>query len=327
MCLFWFGTVLLFFIVYPLKAWNYILPLVPVASILGARVITYLMTTREPLFSGGTRKWNLVARKALVSLAGILILGTATVTQAYAVVHNLVYDRPFVGLREAALWLKENTQPGAGVMTISQGSAQYVLSLYTNIDSYPYGNFRLHTILPGGTMVPGAPLPDPLIQDGTVTYLVHYTSTGGDDPVHMPNKAPKEKKFMEFINKYDSEIRFVFYDTYTDITGNEVVEARLWIYEVGKRLPEPELNVAFDGELLNLTGRGFLIDEFVTVHYGNSLIEKIPTDDAGFFSYSFTPAEIIPGAQLVVFDEAGNRRTALGEKSIYMDKIEERTEP
>ena len=56
----------------------------------------------------------------------------------------------YFGLREAAKWLKANTKPEDGVMTLSKGSAQYAISFYAHRDAYPFGRFRLATILPGG---------------------------------------------------------------------------------------------------------------------------------------------------------------------------------
>jgi hypothetical protein len=220
----------------------------------------------------------------------------------------MVYDRPFVGLREAAHWLEENSPPNAGVMTISHGSAQYVLSLYAKIDSYPFGTFKLHTVLPGGATVPGAPPPEPLIQDGTVTYLVHYISTGGDDPIHIPIRTVTEDDFIKLIQKYDAQTRYIFYDEYIGLDGTVVEEPRLWIYEVGKRLPEPQLEIQVDNGSIHISGSGFLIDSYVNIYYGRTLFEKIPTDKIGSFKDTIkVPDVVLPGVELVVFDEAGNR--------------------
>lgn len=307
LCLVWFGSVLIFFLAYPLKGWNYILPITPAAAILGARGITYLTNFLKPVFSKKSGLENPISWKAIIGVVGIVLLVAVVTSQSYVTVYNMTYDRPFVGLREASFWLRDNIPPEAGVMTISQGSAQYVLSLYSNVDAYPHGNFRLHTILPGGESVPGAPPPDPLIQDGTVTYLVHYISTGGDDPVHILNKKPGEKRFIEFVQKYDSKVRYVFYDEYIDFNGDEISQPRLWIYEVGKRLPEPQVEIKTEGNTITVTGKGFLIDDFVSIYYASVEIDKITTNNEGSFNHSFTLPPIIPGAQLIIFDEAGNR--------------------
>lgn len=308
LCLVWLAVTVVFFQLYPLKGWNYILPLVPVATILAGRSIVSIIAFFRPLISRNTNVKLIYSRKTVAGILGILILTTASYSQAYASLYNMVYDRPFVGLREAAYWLEENAPPGAGVMTISHGSAQYVLSLYAKIDSYPFGTFKLHTVLPGGATIPGAPAPEPLIQDGTVTYLVHYISTGGDDPIHIPIKTVTENDFIKLIQKYNAETRYTFYDEYVGLDGAVKEEPRLWIYEVRKRSPEPQLEIQADNGLVHLSGSGFLIDSYVSIYYGRTLLEKIPTDKMGSFAGTISvPDTVLPGVELAVFDEAGNR--------------------
>ncbi|MFQ5941675.1 MAG: ArnT family glycosyltransferase [Nitrososphaerales archaeon] len=318
LCLIWLAVVVVFFQMYSLKGWNYILPLIPVATILAGRGLISIITFLKPLISRNANIQLLYSRKVIAGMLGILILTTASYSQAYASLYNMAYDRPFVGLREAAYWLEENVPPGAGVMTISHGSAQYVLSLYAKIDSYPFGTFKLHTVLPGGGTVPGAPPPEPLIQDGTVTYLVHYISTGGDDPIHIPIKTPTEDNFISLIKKYDSETLYTFIDEYEALDGTVFQEPRLWIYEVGKRLPEPHLEVQANDGLIQLTGSGFLIDSYVNIYQGRTFIEKVPTDEVGSFTGEIKVSETsLPGEQLIVFDEAGNRVTT----SLKVDQL------
>ena len=66
----------------------------------------------------------------------------------------------YFGLREAARWLKTNTKPDEGVMTLSKGSAQYAISFYAKRDAYPFGRFRLATVIPGGKTLSPRPAPD-----------------------------------------------------------------------------------------------------------------------------------------------------------------------
>jgi uncharacterized membrane protein len=292
LCLIWVATVIVFFQAYPLKGFNYILPLVPVASLLAGRGITSL-----------ARSLN---RKHVFAIGMIVLLIPASYTLSYASLYNIVYDRSFVGLREAAYWLRDNA-PKEGAMTISQGSAQYVLSFYGKIDAYPFGDFQLHTVLPGGGLFQGAPPPDPLIQNGTVTYLVHYVSWGGDDPIHMMNKTQTETRFIELVQKYQGVCLNTVYYSYTDLNGVEHQEARVWIFKVGKRLPNPEVEVSYENASFQVSGAGFLIDSYVNVYYGSSLLEQIITDDMGSFTASIGLQQLIPGAELVFLDPGGNR--------------------
>jgi hypothetical protein len=193
-------------------------------------------------------------------LIGIFLLLSVTYTEIYVSVESLLYDRPFVGLKEASYWIAENGIPNATVMTPSQGSAQYVFSLYGHIDTYPFGNFKLHTLLPNGDLIVGAPPPDPLIQDGTIDYLVHYISNtdAGDDPFHMENKTKLQSKFLDLVRKYDSELRYIYYDKYVTLNGSEVTEPRVWVFEVGKRMPDMSRSVEYNevGYGVNEVGHG-----------------------------------------------------------------------
>jgi hypothetical protein len=307
MCLIWAATVIVFFQAYPLKGFNYILPLVPTASILAGRGLVSLARSLSLLPSLGLRVNPHRRGEAITVMAMILLLAPASYSLGYASLHTIVYDRPFVGLREAAYWLRDNAPPGAAAMTISQGSAQYVLSFYAKIDAYPFGDFRLHTVLPGGGIILGAPPPDPLIQNGTVTYLVHYVSWGGDDPIHMPMKRPIEERFMELIRKYQGKLLHTVYYQFTGLDGTEIREKRVWIYKVGKRLPKPEVEVSLDNTTLHVTGVGFLIDSHVDIYYGGTLLGRFPTDDMGCFTASIRfPQRPVQGAELLVLDPKRN---------------------
>jgi len=314
LCLIWLVVVAVYFQTYPLKGFNYVLPLITAASILAGRGLTSVVELLKQAVSWNPR-FSLHHRgRTLVAVSGILFLIWSSYSLGYTSLYNITYDRDFVGLREAAYWLRDNAPPGSAAMTISQGSAQYVLSLYAKIDSYPFGDFRLHTILPGGAIIAGAPPPEPLIQNGTVRYLVHYVSWGGDDPIHIPVKTPTEQRFIDLILKYQCHLRHVVYYEFTGLDGIKVQEPRVWIYEVGKRLPQPQLEVQLEYTSLRLGGRGFLIDSHVTIYYSGTSLGKFPTDDSGSFNILITlPTKPTYGEQLVVFDDGGNRiSTILG---------------
>ena len=326
-CLVWLAVVLIFFQLHPIKGWNYLLPLVPAATLLAGRSIAPAVMLLKRAFpfnnnNNNNQKYRkpVLFRDIVAGTSAVLLLAVTSYLQIYGTLDNIVYDydRPFVGLREAAYWLEEN-DPDAGVMTISHGSAQYVLSLYAGIDAYPFGSYDLHTVLPGGATVAGAPPPDPLIQNGTVTYLVYYVSPKGgvgDDPIHNPD-TPTEAQFVKLIRKYQSQVRYVFHDRFTGLNGTEVHNPRVLIYEVGKRMPEPHLEARLEGvsgsnnntfSLVHIVGSGFLIDSYVNVYHGRNLLQKIPTDEAGSFDALVrVPSGLLCQERLVVFDEGGNR--------------------
>jgi Dolichyl-phosphate-mannose-protein mannosyltransferase len=326
-CLLWLGIVFAFFQAQPIKGWNYLLPMIPVATILVARAFVLLISFLKPvllpqrLSSRSTRIGAVRTNNDLQSVpvkkmvAGIIIASIFIISSFYQVstsMNIIIHERPFAGLREAAFWLRNNA-PGEGVMTLSQGSAQYVLSLYSNIDAYPFGKYQLHTILPGGTVIQGPPDPDPLIQNGTVKYFVYYVSPSvndaGDDPIHDPG-TPSAAKLIQFIHKYQSNVRHIIYDEYVGLDGKHIKKPRVFIYEVGKRIPEPGIDsVNFDSEAssLDFEGFGFTPNAYVHIYFDRLLLETIPTDYIGSFSAQFNITEsVLCKGKIVVFDDQGN---------------------
>jgi hypothetical protein len=339
LCLLWLGIVFAFFQAQPIKGWNYLLPIIPVAAILAARAIVFLISFLKPVLLGqggllllfsssssssSTKKSAVVVNNnnsdsSSISVkkmvAGILIASIfiiSSFTQVFASVNIIIDQRPFAGVREAAYWLRDNA-PGQGVMTLSQGSAQYVLSLYGNIDAYPFGKYLLHTILPGGGVIRGPPEPDPLIQNGTVSYFVYYVSPSindaGDDPIHDPG-TPTAKRFVQLIHKYQSSIRHIIYDEYVGLDGKHIKKARAFIYEVGKRSPEPGIeSVNYDSKTssLNVEGFGFFSNAYVQIYFQNHLLQYTPTDNIGSFTAQLNvPQNVLCNGKIYIADDRGN---------------------
>jgi hypothetical protein len=326
LCLFWIAIVFAFFQIQPIKGWNYLLPIIPAATILIGRAFVSVISFLRPIFfvtgakqapnTDGTSMNELRASvprgKMVAGIVVAWIFIASSYYQVFTSITNITYERPFAGLREAAFWLRENA-PGKGVMTLSQGSAQYVLSIYGKIDAYPFGNYHLHTILPGGEVIPGPPNPDPLVQNGTVSFFVYYVSPSingaGDDPIHDPG-TPTAGKFVQFIHKYQSKVRHIVYDEYEGLNGEQVRKARAFIYEVGKRAPEPTIDSAtFDigKQVLHVEGSGFFSDAYVHVYLGRTLLRDLPTDEIGSFDADLNiPAPLLCEAKIYAFDEHGN---------------------
>src|SRR5919112_6624032 len=152
-CLIWMALVLIFFQLQPIKGWNYLLPLVPAPCILSGRAFVYLIAFLKPLVSRKAKLELVYSPRVLVGLLSVILILIVSHSQLYNSIYLITHLTPAAGLREAADWLKANASPGDGVMTISHGSAQYIFSLYANIDAYPFGSFNLHTILPGGSII------------------------------------------------------------------------------------------------------------------------------------------------------------------------------
>jgi len=317
-CLVWLALVAIFFQITPIKGWNYILPLFPALVILSARGIVALTSPLRQQLSEfkRTRKIKLgySSLKAPIGIIAVALLLLSTYSSIYNSLYHITYERPFAGLKQAAFWLKENVPSGKGIMTNSHGSAQYLFGLYANIDAYPFGYFKLHTLLPNGTTVAGPPNPDLLVQNGLVKYFVFYLSEGdqGDDPFHQFNKTATERNFLQFIQRYDGHTRHVINDTFTGLNGEKIDHSRVWIFEVGKLLPIPQIYVVANGNDIKISGEGYLINSIVDIYYDQTLVHSEPTDSNGKFSADIDiPENSQCGGMLVVEDTEENSRTAI----------------
>lgn len=291
LCLIWIAVVGGFFQLYPLKAFNYLLPLIPVLSLVAARALLSIPFQR-------------------IGYARVAIVAVALFGASFAPLKTVITDDRYVGLREASYWLAENTPEDAGVMTISRGSAQYVVSYYGQRDAYPFGRFRLATVLPGGAVIDPQPVtnrqpddwvtywPERLIGDKTVSYLVFYTDAGDDPPDDPIIQTRTQREFRELIETYDGRLLHTVYHDH---------EPRVWIYQVGKLLDKPRVSFVAEGSQMKITGEGFHIGSNVALSYHKVALETVPTDGDGSFSVSLSqPEQVRPTYYLTALDEAGN---------------------
>jgi hypothetical protein len=302
--LLWILTVLGFFQLYPLKAFNYMMPLVPAVSVMAARALVWLPQKHV---------WR-------TALAGAAVVATAAF--AAPSLQAVLANDSFGGLKEAAQWLGQNSPGNAGVMTMSGGSAQYVFAFYANRDSYPYGRFQLATVLPGGAVVPPTPTqsatprdwvtywPPKLIESGTVSYLIYYTNDpqtgdGIDEPSSDPiDTTARQRMFRRLIERYDGQL------VHTVYRGGA---PRVWIYRVNKPLPRPEVTYSVQAGVVTLRGWGFAPNSPVTVTYAGKPVAQTVSDGHNAATASFPlPPWTRPSYRLTVSDAEGSFTSLTG---------------
>jgi hypothetical protein len=291
----WLVVFVGFYQLYPLKAFNYLLPSVPALCLLAARLVEHLPKPSPRRLVAG------------VVAGGLLAAGV--VTHQWRALH----DDSFTGLEEAAQWLAANSPPDAGVMTLSHGSAQYVFSFYARRDAYPFGRFRLATVLPGGQIVHALPSPRSitprdwvalwpprLLETGKVNYLVYYaSSTTIDDPEddQLVNTST-QRKFRELIARYGGKLVHTVYVHH---------EGRAWIYKATRLRKKPVLTHRVRGGLVRVRGWGFTMNAPVTVYYHYRRIAKLRADTRGTLRFRFpVPARAQPPYYAVLIDDEGN---------------------
>ena len=304
-----------FFQTYPLKAFNYLLPAIPVLSILGARGLCWAAARFDPRGFGdtGIRNGRRRGTAALAPIAAAVAMVAVSIVPAI----DAAQTDSFYGLREAAKWLDHNTPPDAGVMTLSKGSAQYALSFYADRDAYPYGRFRLATVFPGPRVQ--SPRPDPdggpsrdwvnywpprLIKGRQVSYLVYYTDEGDDPPEAPIVESEQQKSFRNFIEAYGGQLVH---------TVRRNHEGRAWIYRVSELLAQPTISYARRGDHVVVKGDGFRFNSRVRIYYHRVPRGWFPTDANGSLSASFRyPFRVKPPYWLVAIDKAGNVASGTG---------------
>ena len=242
-----------------------------------------------------------------VGLVGVLVAGV--IPYQWRALH----DDSYAGLEEAARWLADNSPAGAGVMTLSHGSAQYVFSFYGRRDAYPFGRFRLATVLPGGQIVHALPStegvtprdwvalwPPQLLEKGTVDYLVYYaTSTTIDDPEEDPLvNTSTQRKFRELIARYGGELVHTVYVNH---------EGRAWIYKATRLRKKPVVTHSVSGGVVKVRGWGFTMNSTVKVHYHGRRITTVHADRRGSINWRFpVPRRAQPPYYVVLTDSEGN---------------------
>src|SRR5437762_819788 len=309
----WILVGTLFFQLYPLKAYNYLLPLIPAYSVITARVIVSIADRIVAI-----ARYPRLARRVAPVAFGALLLSTV------APISNTLAAQQQPGLREAAMWLAEHTPKDAGVMTISQGSAQYAISFYSQRDAYPFGRFRLATVMPGGEILPpqlpsnGTPRdwvvywPPRLIEGGVVSYLVYWIDQPDDPPDDPLIVTETQRQFRGLVEAYGGQLMYTVYSHH---------EPTVWIYRVGKLLPHPSLNVADrvaskTGLDIQVQGAGYSLGSAVTVYYHRTRLGVFQADAQGRFTAQVRlPAPVRSSYQLLAIDSAGNRAIVTGLKA------------
>ncbi len=317
--LFWVFVVALFFQAYPLKAFNYLLPIIPPLSILAGRAVHDLVLAiahRWRRMGQRPRVGWLARASQPIALPVALLAGLCSAVVMASPVVDVARTDSYFGLREAAKWLKTNTKPEDGVMTLSKGSAQYAISFYAHRDAYPFGRFRLATIFPGGVVRSPHPAadgpsrdwvnywPPRLVRSREVSYLVYYTDEGDDPPENPLVDSSHQERFRRFIEAYGGRLEHVVYRNH---------EARAWIYKVTKLLARPHITFRRGTHRMTVKGRGFRFNSRVTLYYHQASRGTYKADkDGSFTARIVAPYYVQRRYWLVATDNFGNYASSVG---------------
>jgi len=305
----WLVAFVLFLQVYPLKGFNYLLPAIPPLTLMTGRSVSDLIGRLARV-----RIPRLATRAAAVATAVVAVVLCATQVPAIGVA---IADQSSAGMREAAYWLKSQGAQHAGAMTLSHGSGQYTLSFYGGIDAYPYGRFRIATVMPGGQLVQTTARGDQvpvdwvdywparLIQDGRVSYLVYGTRPLDDPPEqNQVANTVTERQFRSLIQTFGGRLVHTVYWHH---------EARVYIYRVSKNLAKPTLQSEIADNHVTLTARGFVASSALSVTYHGAVVAHSATNADGTATIKLPVPD--PGQSqyhVVVTDAEGNAASLTG---------------
>jgi len=300
----WIVVTASFLQIYPLKGFNYLLPLIPAFAILaGSATSRAIVHGRSAM-----RRFGMSPPAAIPALTTALLL---IAVGAWAPLARVLASDDYAGLREAGYWLRAHTARTAGVMTVSNGSAQYAISFYGHRDAFPFGRFRLATILPGGQILASRVVgdtpprdwverwPPRLIELGRVSYLVYFTNDADDPPDEPLVRSAVQKQFRDLIQDYGGRLVYTYYRHH---------EGRVWVYKITRRLPKAQIGVGARQRRLHVAGHGFTIDSRIKIYYHNRRIGTARTNRVGAFSTAVSlPRNVSarPNYFLVAADQTG----------------------
>lgn len=297
----WLGVFAAFLAAYPLKGFNYALPILPALALLVGHVLARVAPPR-------------LSPTAVT----VLLLAAFAAVTAPRLVDVVGGDDSAAGMREAALWLRDHSPRNAGVMTFSHGSAQYVIPFYAQRDGYPFGRFRLDTVLPGGTIVHGRHTPEGrlptswvqrwpprLIASGRVSYLLYVTNPLDDPPEESQVVGTMtQRDFRALIEAYGGRLVHTVYWHH---------EGRAYVYRVTKRRPVPIVRFRQAPDGIVVIGRGFAFRSPVTLSYHGAAIAHARADATGTVRTRVpVPAHTQEPYHLVLTDAAGDTASAIG---------------
>ncbi len=222
----WVIVPFLFFQVWPVKGFQYLLPIAPPLAILAGRIFAELVNrVREIPFKSGflTSPYRRTLSWILVGIT-VITLGATTWQriQPETSTKFLAGTGGVPGGREAGTWIKENIPAFARMMTIGPSMAN-ILQFYGERRAYglSVSPNPLHRN-PSYTPILN---PDLQIRRTDLNYLVWDSFSAARSPFFSD-------KLLGYVNKYNGRAIHTENITVIDLDGNRIMKPVIIIYEV-----------------------------------------------------------------------------------------------
>ena len=221
----WIFVPLIFFQVWPVKGYQYLLPIMPAAIVLAARVIEPI--TRRLFDDPAPGRWRLrLAPFAAPAVAAVLVLSVAVPTivavRQPAALGSLAGTGGLPGGREAGRWIDENIPEGAAFMTIGP--------TLSNVIQF-YGHRRSQGLSVSPNPLHRNPAYDPIRNpdDSIRTLRIQYVA-------YDIWSASRSKFFasvlMDYVKKYHGQLIYEQRAETRAADGSRRMETVIGIYEV-----------------------------------------------------------------------------------------------
>ena len=214
----WCLVPIAFFTVWPVKGYQYLLPIAPVVAVLAGRMISRLGTTE---FFVSRPRWGVSTRIVAATVVVVsALLPTVNAIEPTDQTTFLAGTGGVPGGREAGLWLRDNVPAGAQLLTIGPSMANILQfyglhqSLALSVSPNPQSRNPSYTPVAN---------PDAAVRTGQVQYLVWDTYTAARTPFFAG-------KLTELVQRYHG-VQVFPPPTGTDATGSTPAPA-LIIYQV-----------------------------------------------------------------------------------------------
>ncbi|GAA1767820.1 hypothetical protein GCM10009747_30700 [Agromyces humatus] len=210
----WAGFPIVFFTIWPVRGYQYLLPIAPVVAVLAGRTVSRLVTLRA---LQGRRR---AARAAVIAVATILAVSLAIPTAQQISPSStgsfLAGTGGVPGGREAGQWVAEEVPANAHLLTIGPSMAN-ILQYYGHRKVYglsvsPNPEVRNPTYTPVRN-------PDRALRRGELQYLVWDSYSAGRSPSFSA-------KLRSLVDKYNGV------PVYSGIVGSGTKEPVIVIYAV-----------------------------------------------------------------------------------------------
>jgi hypothetical protein len=223
----WIAVPVFFFQLWPVKGFQYLLPIAPAVAVLAARTLARWQSAARALGTPWTRSW--LAPAAACAIGATLLVSSWSRIEPSTAGTFLAGSGSVPGGREAGTWIKANLPEGARLLTIGPSMA--------NIVQY-YGNRKAFGLsvspnpLRRNPAYEPVPNPDFEIRQNELQYLVWDSFSAARSPFFS-------EKLLRYADRYSGRVVHVEAIAVTTSTGKTVDKPVIVVYQVRPVLAAP----------------------------------------------------------------------------------------